>query len=536
MFKVPHPIVRPSTRSPPDATAAPRSPEKPNSIPADAEMRKRASSLRTIASSIINKDRVGVTKASRTGVRVDDLKTTSSSSTGTLLRRSKTTISSGPAKLGAEPVITDATKKPRPSSLMLRRTNGGRPSQPSQPSEYPQDPPGASGVRGRRLEPTALAQTITSQQPSRAKGERLMTEQYIRQADIQCSNRAPERTRASNTMSIRSKFASGPKKDEQRGCGSNRVIGNITAHEADPEPRITTEHAEGASGLVLKRSHRGQSTASLGTLRGTETSAMQLSANAGVDKEDIRSRRTETPDDGSQDTTAAATRSTKAHSRAMQRPRLDGLKEWVAGVEAATGRPPLGSQSGSIVTEAQPKLTSGVVRKRSLKELTSTVPSSTAASSLRRTSTTAHLNSELNDDGPRHCGTSSRVLRPRTSIYSLSHSSKMVASVEVLPLAAPVPYESNSSATGIRSRANSIYSSKMASASTSAVNEQPRQPGRTAGMGTTSSASRRPSLLRRPSITNIMNPAIVPPPMTSTLGAAKSLSLSLLRKKSRGQI
>jgi len=536
MFKVPLPTVRPSTRSPPQTAAAPTSPEKLKTTPTDAEVIKRASSLRTVASSIINKDRGGITKASRTVGKIDDVKSISSSSVSTLLRRSKTTISSGLARQHPEPATTHTAVKPRPSSLMLRRpgvSNDSRSSQSPQPSEPSHESSGALVRRGRMLERTASVQTITSQQPSRTKGETLTTEQRTYESDNQSSNRVRDIKRGHfpSNASIRSKFTSEAKKDEERA--RSQVNGIAAAHETDPEPRTNAELAKGAPGLVRKRSHRGQPATSSGILHETKTLTAPSVVNSGRNKENTRSRRTETPDGGNQDVSSTVTRSTKTHSRAMQRPRLDGLREWAAGVEAATAR---ALPEAQPVAETQPKLTSGLVRKRSLKE-PSSAASAISAPSLRRTKTTAQFSSETNTDAERSRGTSSGTLRPRTSIYSLAYGSKMAASVEVLPLAAPAPAPSGSktSAAGHRSRPASIYSSKIASASTPAVNEPPSQSGRTA-VSTATSTSTRSTLLRRPSITSATNPAIAP---TSTPTTAKSLSrisASLLRSKSRVHI
>jgi hypothetical protein len=550
-FKVPLPVMRPSSRSPPQTAPAPRSPEKPKSSPTDAEVLKRASSLRTVASSIINKDRVGITKVSRTAGKVEGAKNTSSSSTSTLLRRSKTTVSIGQVRLNSELTTAPDTalKKARPSSLMLRRnhlSNNSRSSQARQSSEHSDASAGATWIRGRTLERTASMQTITPPQLTRTEDETPTAEQRTPEADTQSSTQARQGRRgnlANDNAPTRSKCASGARNDEEGVHRSHDLANGVAAaHGADPNTRTSTEHGEYTFGLVRKRSRKDQSTTSSGILSRTKTSTMLLASNTAVDQEDTRNRRTGTPDGGNQDAAAPATRSAKAHFRAMERPRLDGLREWAAGVEAATAGASPELRPDPPAREAQPKLTSGLARKRSLKEPTSTAPSVVAASSLRRTKTTAQLSSDLTTDSTKHSppdATSSRILRPRASIYSLARGSKMAASVEVLPLAVPVQSEAKPPAASFRSRPTSIYSSKIASVSTPAVNEPPRQSGRTAGLGTTTSASTRSTLLRRPSITSGATPAVMPPPTTSALSAAKSLSrvsTSLLRSKSRGKI
>jgi hypothetical protein len=111
----------------------------------------------------------------------------------------------------------------------------------------------------------------------------------------------------------------------EREYAPNELNGSSATHATDPEPPISTERVEGTTGLLHKRSHRDQFTTSSGVLRATKTSTTHLTANPGLNKDNIRSRRTGNPDDGNQDTTstAAATCSTKPQSRAMQRPLTD---------------------------------------------------------------------------------------------------------------------------------------------------------------------------------------------------------------------
>lgn len=542
-FKLPLPVVRPSSRSPPQTAPPPRSPEKPKSIlTTDAEVLKRASSLRTVASSIINKDRTNITKVTRTTSKVEGMKNMPSSSTSTLLRRSKTTISNDQVRLNTEPTTAPETalKKARPSSLMLRRnplSNNSRSSQVPHSSGLSHDSSGTTWIRGRTLERTASVQTIASHQPTRTEGETPITDQHTGDASTQSSDQVRESRRGnfvSDDAPTRSKCISGVDKDEERGHQPHgSTNGFAAAPSTGPDARTSPDHVESASGLARKQSRKDQFT-TFSDLSRTKPSTMQLTSNTA---EDTR-RRTGTPDSSNQDSSAAAPRSTKAHSRAMERPRLDGLREWAVGVEAATARASPALQSDPLATGAQSKSASGLMRKRSLKE-----PSSTATvTSLRRTKTTAQLSSDLTTDGTKHPpsgSTSSGVLRSRASIYSLARGSKMAASVEVLPLAAPVKSESKTPAASLRSRPTSIYSSKTASASTPAVNELPRQPVRATGPGTTTSTSTRSTLLRRPSITSNVTPAIMPPRTTTGLSAATSLSrvsTSLLRSKSRGQI
>lgn len=211
---------------------------------------------------------------------------------------------------------------------------------------------------------------------------------------------------------------------------------------------------------------------------------------------------------------------------ASLRPALSGVSQWASDVAASDPHDP-------VVAAV-----SGLVRKRSLKETSSTSNAQPSAA-LRRTKTTVHVGRSTETSGAAAAPTG--VVRPRTSIYALSGAAggKATQSVDVLPLArAPSKAAAPASSTdvhGLRTRPSSIYKSKAGPMSTSAVNELPRTSSSSSGQRTVVPSSSR-SLLRRPSITATHAP---PPPSSSSQGVVKSLSRvgsSLLRSKSRSQL
>ncbi|KAF8312497.1 hypothetical protein DL93DRAFT_1308312 [Clavulina sp. PMI_390] len=486
----------------------------------EAEVTKRASGLRTVASSLINKDRSRPAKTgpSDPAPRTEEEKPASSTRTGgTLLRRSRSTLSSSTAvPVVAEKVAPRSRPtsviigKPRPSEL--QPTNAAGPMPSSLLSLLQRPPSQASQRASERGRAGGAGETATAAPESRRTQNRTSLIQSVSQRTTRPAS--PERkprarveeeapkSRLQDWANDVAKASQQPESDGQGGC----------------------EASGPAATLARKTSVRDM--ASAGTLRRTKTSQSQL--------------RREEPTSVARPGSPRKDGNSTVRSRVMERPALSGIKQWAADVASVAPR----SEDVEVDQFAQLKSTSadaetikGLTRKRSFKEPSATsAPLATglSASTLRPTKTT--ISSTTTAPKPteaRPSGASkTATLRPRSSIYSI-RDGKIAQSVDVLPLAQdskPPPSAFQNGST-VRRRPSSmiLYASKAGSMSTSAVNDVPSsmsgsQRTTTGASSAAGTASSRPSLLRRPSMTFAPPSSFAGPPPSASSAVAKGLS------------
>lgn len=525
-FKVPLP--RPSSRSPhTQLTPVAGSPEKPakSVSPSDAEVLKRASSLRTVASSIISKDRSSKVSSRRPA---EENKVSAPPTAGTLLRRSKTTISSGSIAsetLSVAPPSDVAKVTSRISSLMQR--TAVKSDDRREPSSAT-----ASGPMGIRRLPSITrapaAEAARSLQAPEATG----------------SSRVRSLGRAASAQVISHSSSSRHPPDDRIVAPEAPIRRSRSRPRVADDAEVDTTGKEGSRGSRLQDWATGVAHATSRADGGEVERAVEHPQPSTLVRKSSGIRRLAKPADesASQPKTYALPRAAEKETRV-----LGGLREWADGVASATSRAIPETRAADEAPRAV--ATTGLVRKRSLREPTAS-SAGAAPSGLRRTKTSTHFNGDGAAAAPTTTSSSSGALRPRTSIYSLRGGSKMAASVEVLPLvpapAVSVP-EPKPAAHGVRTRPSSMYMSKAGSMSTSALTDghaqAPQRPSSRAAAAATatgSTLSRGMGLLRRPSISTMSGqPPATTSSVSSSLTAAKSLaraSTSLLRSKSRGNL